>query len=193
MFKFLAFFCIICQGAIFCAASCEVYFSPQDTVAERFIQLVEAEKKSIRLAVYRFSHAKIARALKEAKERGVDVEVIVDPSSAGSRSPLHRLAEKVAVFVFDPPAVFTKRGKKKVGLMHDKFCIFGDQRVWTGSFNLTYDAERYNEENVVLIDDGALARKYLDRFRQLKTRSCSDIKKKSRKNGALAYTPVKEG
>ncbi len=201
MFKFLFSVFIICQGVIFCAAPCEVFFSPQDHLAERLIGLIDQEQKSIRVAVYSISHTKIARALERAKERGVAVELIVDPVSIKTRSPLHRLSKgQVPLFVWDGPVTFAASGKSRKGLMHDKFCIFGDHLVWTGSFNFTYDAELRNEENAVLLDSSSIAKKFLERFEEMKLRSCKSYleylalhpKKKSRKNSALAYTANKE-
>lgn len=198
MFKFFCFIFIIGHSFIFCLSRCEVYFSPQDHLAERLVRLIEKEEKSIRVAIYSITHAKIARALGQAKERGVLVEIIVDPTSSKSKSPLHRLAKnQVPLYVWDPPAtILGKSGKAKKGLMHDKFCIFGAHTVWTGSFNFTYDAESRNEENVVVLDAPEIAKKYLEHFEEIKVRQCRPFveylslypKKKSRKNTPLAYT-----
>ncbi len=167
-------------------------------MAERLIRLIDQEKKSIKVAIYSMSHTQIAHALERAKERGILVELIVDPMSTKVKSPLHRLSKnKIALYVWDPPGTFmTKSGKVKKGLMHDKFCIFGDHIVWTGSFNFTYDAEARNEENVIILDSPQIAKKYLERFDEIKIRQCRAFpeylalypKKKSRKNSLLSYT-----
>lgn len=197
MFKFLFFVFIISQSAIFCSVDCEVYFSPQDHLAERLIGLIDKEQKSIKVAIYSITHGKIARALQQAAERGVLVELVIDPNSTKLKSPIHRLSN-MGIYVWDPPATFVgKSNKAKKGLMHDKFCIFGDHLVWTGSFNFTYDAEGRNEENVVILDSLQAAKKYKEHFDEIKIRQCRKLveymalypKKKSRKNNPLAYTP----
>src|SRR5205809_504552 len=38
-------------------------------------------------------------------------------------------------------------------LMHNKFCVLDDKKIITGSFNWTYSAEKYNNENIILIED----------------------------------------
>ncbi len=38
-------------------------------------------------------------------------------------------------------------------MMHNKFCILDNNKVITGSFNWTYTAEKYNTENIIIIED----------------------------------------
>ena len=52
--------------------------------------------------------------------------------------------------------------------MHNKFCLFGEKVVWTGSFNFTYDATRFHRENVVIIEDVELVSKYREQFFAIK-------------------------
>ncbi len=149
--------------------SCEVFFSPHDGVAERLVALINEEDQSIKAAVYCLMHAGIAKALNAAVERGVDVELIVDPFSIKTRSPIAKMVEKgVPVFVWNPP--YQKQGKKS--LMHDKFCVFGDHTVWTGSFNFTREGNLSNRENVVLLSGPKIAKKYLTEFNTIKVAGC---------------------
>lgn len=169
-------FCLIINHGTLCTqeSRCEAYFSQKDNMAENLVQLIDREQRSIKVAIYTLTHSKIVQALKRAKERGVDVEVIIDPSSITSRSPIYQLVKyKVPLFVWDPPpTTIGKSGKVKKALMHDKFCIFGEERVWTGSFNFTYSANTVNAENVLVIENSSIARKYLDHFNEVKIRSC---------------------
>lgn len=171
---FTSLFLIISSGPLFSEeASCTVYFSPKDSVAEQLIRMIDQENKSIKVAIYTITHAKIIQALKRAHERGVNVEVVVDPTSIKARTPLLQLVKnQVPIFVWDPPPTIGKSGKAKKALMHDKFCIFGEERVWTGSFNFTYAAERWNAENALLIESSSVARKYLEQFHEIKIRNC---------------------
>jgi phosphatidylserine/phosphatidylglycerophosphate/cardiolipin synthase-like enzyme len=49
-------------------------------------------------------------------------------------------------------------------ILHHKIIIIDDRTVITGSYNFTGSAERDNDENLVIIDDPAIARTYLDEF-----------------------------
>lgn len=147
------------------SAECKVFFSPKDQLADRLIELIDREDKSIKIAIYSMTHLGIAKALVAAQGRGVAIEVLIDPSSIKSRSSIHRLVEaKIPLFVWD------QRGEdgKRHGLMHDKFCIFGDTSVWTGSFNFTNDAHLKHQENAVTLDSREIAQKYHMQFAQMK-------------------------
>lgn len=160
-------------------ANCEAYFSPKDHLAERLIQLINQEKKSIKVAVYCLTHTGIAKALIDAREKGVNVEVIVDPFSIKIRSCVHRLSKaNIPLFVWDPTLNLQgksfKGGKKrdKAPIMHDKFCVFGESITWTGSFNFTHDGNLRNEENAVIIESSEIAKKYLQHFSDIKVYGC---------------------
>ena len=155
----------------------EVLFSPQDHVADELIALIGKEKKSVKTAVYCLMHRGIAKALIDAHKRGVLVEVIVDPYSVKSRSPVKKMAEaNLGIYVWNPEMpVEMKEGKalkKRRPLMHDKFCILGDNRVWTGSFNFTFEAEKANQENVIIVENAEVAQRYLKEFKRLKKSGC---------------------
>ena len=51
-----------------------------------------------------------------------------------------------------------------LGLMHDKFAIFDERQVVTGSYNWTRSAEHSNYENVLIEDDPEIVRKYHRQF-----------------------------
>ncbi|MBY0529445.1 MAG: hypothetical protein K2P51_04565 [Rhabdochlamydiaceae bacterium] len=155
--------------------SSEVYFSPEDHLAEKLIALIDKEPKSICAAVYCLMSGEISQALQRAKKRGVFVEVIVDPFSVKQRSPIGKLNEKgIVIHVWDPKVEEIPASKyAKKPLMHDKFCVFGDHTVWTGSFNFTRQASCSNKENVVVLHDPAIAALYLAEFEKIKKQGCS--------------------
>lgn len=60
---------------------------------------------------------------------------------------------------------FRKDNRK--AYMHNKFCIFDDETVWTGSFNPTPRSDTKSNNNVVIISSKALAKNYEDEFQEL--------------------------
>jgi phosphatidylserine/phosphatidylglycerophosphate/cardiolipin synthase-like enzyme len=156
----------------------QVFFSPRDHVAEELISMIDKERKSIRAAVYSLAHRGVMKALMQAKQRGVDVEVIVDPTSIQAKSLFRKQSPfPLTVFVWDPPVESKQLSNGKVirrkkSLMHYKFCVFGDNRVWTGSFNFTQAASHSHRENVFAFESKEVATRYLDEFSQLKSEGC---------------------
>jgi len=166
MLRFFLWFLLFPIVLLADPAECKVFFSPKDQLADRLIEMIDKEDKSIKVAIYSMTHLGIAKALVAAKERGVAIEVLVDPFSV-KKSPIQRLLEaKIPLFVWDQGVRMAER--KRRGLMHDKFCIFGDSLVWTGSFNFTNDAHLKHQENAVAIDSREVAQKYLVQFAHMK-------------------------
>jgi phosphatidylserine/phosphatidylglycerophosphate/cardiolipin synthase-like enzyme len=148
-----------------------VYFSPDDHLEKRLIELIDKEKSSIHVCIYTFTHRSVANALIEAKKRGVEVEVIVDRFSVKIQSPMKKLLEAhIPVYVWDPDRLKRKNAHRP--LMHNKFCVFGSDKVWTGSFNFTYEASKMHQENALVLQDAALASAYKGQFYTIKFRSC---------------------
>lgn len=176
MKKFCFLFLILSLNLISLEAKvteCQVYFSPEDSVAERLITMIKKEDKSIKIAMFCLTHQEIIKSLIQAKKRGVDVEVIVDPFSMKRRAKIASLVKaKIPVFIWEPKQE-ENNGKKP--LMHHKFCVFGKNAVWTGSFNFTYDAATANQENAIVLHDEELASRFEEKFQALK------------KKGAISY------
>jgi phosphatidylserine/phosphatidylglycerophosphate/cardiolipin synthase-like enzyme len=60
-----------------------------------------------------------------------------------------------------------------VRIAHNKVMIFDNQIVETGSFNFTTSAQKYNAENMLIINNKALAKSYLENW---KSRQALSIK-----------------
>lgn len=147
-----------------------VYFAPEDRLEAKLMEMIRQETQSISICVYAFSHRGIATSLVEAQKRGVAVEIVVDRSAVKSSSPLQRLVNSgVSVYVWNP----LQPKKARRPLMHHKFCVFGSGKVWTGSFNFTYEAARIHQENAVVLQDESVVDAYKNQFENLKTRACT--------------------
>lgn len=149
-----------------------VYFSPHDNIRHKLLELIDQEKRSISIAVYMFTDKKIAHALVDAHRRGVQIEVISDPTCIKDKyNKLGILVEhNIPVYVYEAVA------KEGHAIMHHKFAIFGENKegkslVWCGSFNFTQSAHARNKESVVLVGDDATVKKFVAEFNQLKLQS----------------------
>ncbi len=176
MKKFILFLVTAC--ALFAAP--QAYFSPQDNLADRLIELIQKEEKSIHVAIFILSNRKIAKELLAANNRGVRVELICDPGTYKEKSAVKDLKEKgVKVFLFDPEKGPTY--KKHKPIMHNKFALFaknqnGKPLLWTGSFNFSYQATVRNKENALVIDDLATIELFQKEYQEIKTHYCTAVK-----------------
>lgn len=136
------------------SATCPIIhscFTPgQDCIHQITDQITKAEH-SILVQDYGFSSKDIADALITAKNRGVNVKVILDKSQRSQKySLLHYIVDAgIPVWIDMKPAI-----------AHNKIMIIDNKEVVTGSFNFTDAAQKRNAENVVFIPDTKLAKEY---------------------------------
>jgi len=140
--------------------SSSVFFSPKGGIRDKIIAKINLSQKSIKIAIYSFTSGDIAWALENAKKRGVDIVIIADKSqSSGKNSEIPYLISKG----FDLK-ILQSKGR---GLMHNKFAVFDDTEVVTGSYNWTDNAEFNNYENAIFINDSEVVKSYLVEFNKL--------------------------
>jgi phosphatidylserine/phosphatidylglycerophosphate/cardiolipin synthase-like enzyme len=156
----------------------KAYFSPDDDLQQKLIDLIRQEQREILLAIYAFTNKKIADALIDAHNRGVHIEVVVDPSFLSDRYTKIGLLHQhgIIIYMYNPQHAPSERKKSVSNIMHNKFVLFkqnedGESLIWTGSFNFTNSAHLSNQENVVVLNNPSIVRRYEHQFRELKKRS----------------------
>jgi phosphatidylserine/phosphatidylglycerophosphate/cardiolipin synthase-like enzyme len=152
----------------------QAFFSSDDNLQELLIDLINQEKKKIRIAVFSFTNLAIAQALVRAKERGVQIVIIVDSAVARDSYNKLELLKKAGIEI----RIYTphKGRGMMVDKLHHKFVLFdgtinNSAVVWTGSFNFTKAATFYNKENVVVLNKPRIINKFNNQFKQLYSES----------------------
>lgn len=136
----------------------EVYFSPRGGATEAIVRELNRAKKSVYVQAYSFTSAPIARALVDAKRRGLQVEIILDKSQR---------SEKYTEADFTAHAGIPTWIDGNHAIAHNKVMILDEETVITGSFNFTRAAEERNAENVLIIHKTPeLARRYMENWRE---------------------------
>ncbi|MCB4755933.1 MAG: phospholipase D family protein [Elusimicrobia bacterium] len=138
-----------------------VLFSPEDSVRDQIIRRINLARQSIDVAVYSFTSGDIAQALVEASRRGVRVRVIMDKGQSKSKFAEADYLEDNNI----PIQRITGFGER--GIMHNKFAVFDQKEVVTGSYNWTENAERYNYENALFSEEKGVIDKYAGEFAKL--------------------------
>ena len=137
------------------ASNSKVYFSPNGGCQEAVVTEISKAKKSIDIAMYSFTSREIAQELVKAKDRKVKIRIVLDKGQKTENYSKSRyLIEKD----------FEVKYHNGDGLMHNKFSVFDGKVLITGSFNWTAGAESKNEENLLIMTDKYLIKKYEDRF-----------------------------
>jgi len=124
--------------------SIEVAFSPRDGATALVVQTIDHAQKFILVQAYSFTSAPIAQALAQAKERGVDVRVILDKSQKTERYTAATYLKNHGI----PTWIDSKHA-----IAHNKVMVIDGTTVITGSLNFTKAAEENNAENVIVLHD----------------------------------------
>jgi len=135
--------------------SIQVYFSPRGGATEAVAGALAHATNNVLVQAYSFTSAPIAKALLEAHRRGVEVKVILDKSQR---------TEKYSEADFLKNSEVPTMIDAQHSIAHNKIMIVDNCTVLTGSFNFTKAAEESNAENLLVINDPALAKEYVSNW-----------------------------
>lgn len=137
-------------------------------IDDTLVAYLNRAQETIDIAIYNSSTsnqiANIAAALNDAHARGVRVRVVYDASSTNSM--IGNLSGNIG-------RIASKTGFS-YGIMHNKFVVIDadaedpDQPlVWTGSTNWSVPQLNSDDNNVIILQDQALARAYKTEFEEM--------------------------
>lgn len=135
------------------------FFSPKDKViTTNVIPLVENAKTYIYIPAFILTHDELASSLIKAKQRGVDVKIIIDATNIyASRSKVKVLRQ----------AGIPVKVENYAGKVHSKTIIIDDKYIVAGSMNFTKSGENKNDENCLIIEDERVSKYYRGFFEYL--------------------------
>ena len=145
-------------------AKTEVLFSPRGSIKDAIIQNITSSRGTIDVTAFTFTSGDIAEALYQAKERGVEVRVIINQTQDAKGYPVLRFLKEEG---FDLQFLKGNVG----GSMNNAFAIFDDKLLVTGSYTWTEYAEKFNYENAIFIDESDVVEKYKNEFEALYDKS----------------------
>jgi len=151
--------CLLLLGSGFVFGS-EAYFSPEGGIQNQIIRRINQSRSTIDIAMYSFTDGALAQALADAHNRGVVIRIVRDVSQSHNRSDENSFLRIHGI------EVRTISGKGR-GILHDKFAIFDNNLLETGSFNWTVNGEKYNHENVIFFTDSELLKAFRQEFEKL--------------------------
>ncbi len=158
----------VVPGAAVPVAQIRVFFTPGNTVETAIAEVIAAARQRILVQAYSFTNPLIVQALAEAKSRGVNVVVVLDKSNRTQRySAADFTAHSGIETLIDA----------KHAIAHNKVMIIDDQIVITGSYNFTRAAEKSNAENLVIIESGPIAEKYVRNWQKHRNHAQSYLPK----------------
>lgn len=145
----------------------DVYTAPQDDIAMYVVDFISKNQRRVWVAAYVLAHPDIARAIAQAKARGLDVRVVLDAKEAGK-------GDSGATYLRSSAVPIWLHGSRAI--MHHTFIVGDDERVGFGSASFTKaamngrkgDSLKSNAENFNLfVGAPALNKQYAAEFERL--------------------------
>lgn len=152
------------------SASQQLFFMPDQAKEGQaaVVRTIDGAKNEINIAMYSFTNAAFAKALKKAAARGVKVTIVFDKEGNVNRSysRLGDLAKIRNIRAYTLSGLPAKSGKYD-GKMHMKIAVVDKKTVIFGSANWSKSAFSLNHEFLVIETGYPLAKKFNKAFERV--------------------------
>ena len=142
------------RGVFFSLGTTPATGDPQFDCASAVIGLFNEAKKTVQVAIYSLTEPNIVDAMIAAHNRGVTLGVVADATESKNAKQAAMIQKLVQA------GIDVRLAVRQTALMHNKVGIFDGRTVCTGSFNWTTNAEKHNDENLLVLDGADLAADY---------------------------------
>lgn len=129
-------------------------------IKQRIISEINKANQSIKLAMAYFTDRDIAMAIVEAKNRKIDIDIILSSNGQNETVKLMLKGAGISIHAFNT-------GDAR-GIMHHKFCLIDNKITINGSYNYSLNASNNNVENIQISDDLSTYNQFLSEFERLK-------------------------
>ncbi|ACM19072.1 endonuclease Nuc [Geotalea daltonii FRC-32] len=153
---FFCFVSIVQAASIPATGVIEAFFSPNGGCTDAIVREICNAKSEVLIQAYSFTSVPIAKAIVQAKKRGVKIEAVLDKSQrTGKYSAATFLVNAgIPVLIDDQHAI-----------AHNKIIIIDRNTLITGSFNFSKAAEEKNAENLLVFKGNTpLVLQYIQNF-----------------------------
>ncbi len=133
-----------------------VYFSPKDDIINtQIIPLINNAKKYIYISSFIITNHDVKSALIKAKQRNVEIKIIIDATSAKGKYTIHNDLRQNNI---------TVKVENKAGKMHTKSIVVDDKIAILGSMNLTQSGTSKNDENIIVLTNKQIVQTFRKHF-----------------------------
>lgn len=129
-------------------------------IKQRILTEINNANLSIYVAMAWFTDRDIANAIIEAKNRTINIDIILSSNVQNETVKLMFKGAGITVHAFET-------GDSR-GIMHHKFCLIDKKISINGSYNYSYNASNNNVENIHVSDDPSIYSQLYSEFERLK-------------------------
>lgn len=136
----------------------QTLFAPQDRVAARLVEVVSRAQRRVHFLAFSFTHDGLGRAMLARAQAGVEVQGVFERTGSSTRfSEYHRLRE-AGLEVYQDGSPYA---------MHHKVILVDDRLTAFGSYNFSDNADRDNDENLLLVEGAEFAAQFEQEFQRM--------------------------
>jgi hypothetical protein len=136
----------------------QVHFAPEDRPRDAVLAAIRGAQQRILVAMFSFKDTTVARALRDAARRGVEVILLTEKKQADTTRADETVASGGA------RVIVGANQSSAYSAMHSKFAVIDDALVLAGATNWTYTAFFSSNEDLLSLRDPDLARRYTRAF-----------------------------
>ena len=138
----------------------ETYFAPEDGVEDQIVKALEQAQESIYFATFSFTSDTIEEVLLAKADEEVEIKGIYETTqeSASRAYCSYTPLQNAGIPALLDGSTYS---------MHHKFLVIDEETVITGSFNLSNNANRNNDENILIIQNSIIAEAYYNEFNSM--------------------------
>ena len=133
-------------------------FAPEDHCSNQIINQINGSQKSIRFMAFSFTDNAIGSAMAKRAKAGVKVSGVFEERNLEGVYSEYNYFKKQQLDVLSDGNIYN---------MHHKVIIIDDHIVIMGSFNFTENANKANDENILIIDNPDIASQYITEFKRV--------------------------
>lgn len=131
------------------------YFAPEDGVTARIVDEIRTATRSIVFMAFSFTSDPIGQAMLERAKAGVHVTGVFETTGSNTPFSEYRKLREAGIEVYQDGNPW---------VMHHKVIIVDERTVILGSFNFSENADKSNDENLLIIEDPRLAAAFTTEF-----------------------------
>jgi phosphatidylserine/phosphatidylglycerophosphate/cardiolipin synthase-like enzyme len=150
-------------------ARVETWFASEQDLVPVIVRRLQSARSSIAFMTFSFTLDDLAAVLEERARNGVSVWGVFETTGSETRFSEYKRLTSLKPAAAGPPFSGCPSGPAVVQdgnpfLMHHKVFVIDERTVLFGSFNYTANAAEDNDEALLIVDDPAMARLFLEEF-----------------------------
>ena len=135
------------------------YFSPEADTISPLVKEIQAAEQSIHFMTFAFTHDILGSAMRDRFKSGIDVRGVFEEKQVNNEYSEYKTMKAAGL-----PVIVDRSS----GTMHHKVIVIDAETVITGSYNFSKNAEKRNNENLLIIKGNReIASAYLAEFAKI--------------------------